>query len=245
MAGCVAQDQRHDGTRVSAVGYRDGSVVSKLDEDDRWSHFAGESRFSWRSGIKGDCAEVMEFAEVDGRLLNGLGESPEIELEYLRAHSEHLARRGSNIYRGKPRFSIFGSGNYSFAPWKVGISRLYKRLRFRLIPPEKGRPVMLDDTGYFLPCDSEREALQVLAVLNSNEVGEFYGSLIHWDSERPITVEVLSRLSLEKAASCLGLPLEDGEDERKERQGRLFAERAAESGQNSRQPGTWTGSPIG
>ena len=52
---------------------------------------------------------------------------------YLEAHGAALDRRGSSIYRGRPRFSIFGVGEYTFAPWKVAISGFYKRLAFKVV----------------------------------------------------------------------------------------------------------------
>lgn len=49
---------------------------------------------------------------------------------YLNAHSDVLDRRKSSIYRGRPRFSVFGIGRYSFAPWKVAVSGLHKAAAF-------------------------------------------------------------------------------------------------------------------
>src|SRR5207245_2399693 len=47
---------------------------------------------------------------------------------YLNAHADLLNKRGSAIYRNRPRFSIFGVGEYTFAPWKVAISGFYKKM---------------------------------------------------------------------------------------------------------------------
>ena len=54
---------------------------------------------------------------------------------YLSANGGRLDGRGSVIYRGKPRFSIFGVGTYTFAPWKVAISGFYKAMRFVKVGP--------------------------------------------------------------------------------------------------------------
>jgi hypothetical protein len=75
--------------------------------------------------------------------------------QYLLANGAVLAKRGSSIYRNRPRFSIFGVGEYSFSPWKVAISGLYKKLEFVEVPPFRDRPVVLDDTCYFFPCQSK------------------------------------------------------------------------------------------
>lgn len=113
---------------------------------------------------------------------------------YLQKHAERLADRKSSIYRGRPPFSIFGIGEYSFAKWKVAISALHKQLAFRVIGPQDGRPVMLDDTTYFLSFRTKKEAVATAARLNSPEVQEFYQAWIFWDAKRPITSEILQRL---------------------------------------------------
>lgn len=119
---------------------------------------------------------------------------------YLTTHAEHLDKRGSSIYRKRPRFSVFGVGDYSFAPWKVAISGFYKKLRFRVIGPHEGKPIVLDDTSYFLPCESEEEARSVERQLLSEEVQEFFRALVFWDSKRPITAEMLNQLRLDEVA---------------------------------------------
>lgn len=113
---------------------------------------------------------------------------------YLQKHAHRLADRKSSIYRGRPPFSIFGIGEYSFAKWKVAISALHKQLSFRVIRPQDGRPVMLDDTTYFLSFRTKKEAIAAAARLNSPEVQEFYRAWIFWDAKRPITSEILQRL---------------------------------------------------
>ena len=65
--------------------------------------------------------------------------------DYLQSHAGLLDRRASVIYRNRPRFSVFGVGPYSFAPWKVAISGFCKRLDFRCIGPVADKPVLLDD----------------------------------------------------------------------------------------------------
>lgn len=123
--------------------------------------------------------------------------------EYLSEHGALLDRRGSSIYRNRARFSIFGVGNYSFAPWKVAISGLYKKLAFNAIGPVGGKPVMLDDTCYFYACASEEECVRVLRLLESDEARGFLESLIFWDAKRPITAGVLNRLDVERLGSLV------------------------------------------
>jgi len=114
-----------------------------------------------------------------------------------------LDRRGSSIYKGRPPFSIFGIGPYSFAPWKVAISGFYKRLNFQQVGPLQGRPVVFDDTCYFLACSSEEESRRVVELLNSNVARDFYRAFVFWDAKRPITAELLQRLSLPGLARAL------------------------------------------
>lgn len=124
--------------------------------------------------------------------------------DYLKRHAPLLNKRGSIIYKNKPAFSIFGVGPYSFAPWKVAISGFYKKLHFVKIGPANGKPVVFDDTIYFLPCWSEEEATFVEGLLRSDAAQAFFDSMIHWDEKRPITVEILKRLSVRKVAALLG-----------------------------------------
>lgn len=120
--------------------------------------------------------------------------------KYLLSYGDLLDSRRSSIYHNRPRFSMFGIGPYTFAPWKVAISGLYKKLRFVVVGPTDGRPTVLDDTAYFLACDSEDEATLLCELLNSDNARDFLSSLVFWDSKRPITISVLSRLDLLKVA---------------------------------------------
>jgi hypothetical protein len=123
---------------------------------------------------------------------------------YLKRHAALLHKRGSVIYKNKPAFSVFGVGPYTFAPWKIAISGFYKKLYFARVGPVNGRPVVFDDTIYFLPCWSEEEACFIEALLRSEPAQSFLHSMIHWDEKRPITVEILKRLSIRKLAAMLG-----------------------------------------
>src|SRR6266498_893542 len=123
---------------------------------------------------------------------------------YLTRHAGALDDRKSSIYENRPRFSVFGIGPYSFAPWKIAISGLYKNISFVLVPPCHGRPVMVDDTCYFIPCRSQEEAELLFQLLTSAAAKEFLNSLVFPDSKRPITADVLRRLSFVELARELG-----------------------------------------
>jgi hypothetical protein len=111
---------------------------------------------------------------------------------YLETHSSALDGRGSTIYKKNPRFSIFGIGDYAFRPWKIAICGMYKKLNFRLIGPIDGKPVMFDDTVYFVSFDTEAEAIKVIDSLNSPLGISFLSCLIFWDEKRPIKTSILN-----------------------------------------------------
>ena len=252
--GSVAEAQVYDGladeTPANVVGFRDGFLLADVPAYERWKRLRGSSPYRWRSGIKHDCAKVMELVREGGCFRNGLHELPELEENfvypmlkcsdiargrtaephrwmlvtqrrmgentagiearaprtwaYLAAHAGLLNRRASSIYRNRPPFSVFGVGDYSFAPWKVAISGLHKRLDFRVVGPHAGKPVVFDDTCCFIPCQSEDEAAYLAGLLNSPTAQEFFSSLIFWDAKRPITIDILRQLDLAALAREVG-----------------------------------------
>ncbi len=126
---------------------------------------------------------------------------------YLEKYAKHLDNRSSSVYRNRPRFSMFGAGPYAFSPWKVAISGFYKNLQFRAVGPVANRPVVFDDTCYFLPCRSKNEARELLELLNSQAARGFFDSVIFWDAKRPITADVLGILNLGVLSMELGVSL--------------------------------------
>jgi hypothetical protein len=115
---------------------------------------------------------------------------------YLKSHESRFNKRMSSIYRGRPPFAIFGIGPYSFAPFKVAISGLHKTPTFRVLGPVEGRPVMLDDTCYFLPCSTAEEAAILGAVCNDAITLALIASISFREAKRPITKALLQRLDL-------------------------------------------------
>jgi methylase of polypeptide subunit release factors len=230
---------------------REGMLVSSAPDYDSLRSFRGvDASYIWRSGVKHDCAPVVELTITQSGLLNGLGELVEIEpdliypfykssdvagdvlqtprkmvivpqtsvgvetesiasrfpktWDYLTRHEEYFGKRKSSIYKGKPRFSYFGIGDYSFAPWKVAISGLYKKLQFTVLSPIGGVSPLVDDTVYFLPCSTREEADFLLDLLNSSDAKKFLSSMVFWDDKRPITAQLLRALNLRVLANSLG-----------------------------------------
>jgi hypothetical protein len=122
---------------------------------------------------------------------------------YLLRHADRLDRRASSVYRNQPRFSIFGVGPYTFCKWKVMVSGFYKSWRFVAVGPVENRPVLCDDTCYFLPCRSAVEARQRAALLNSERGREFFSAFVFNQSKRPLTADILSLLNLDALAAEL------------------------------------------
>jgi len=127
--------------------------------------------------------------------------------DYLNMHKKTFDARKSSIYKNAPAFTYFGLGEYSFAAFKVAVAGLYKEPRFRVLTPLDNKPVMLDDTCYFLPFDSLEEANLVASILNSALVKDFLKATVFLDSKRPITKKLLQRIDLHAVASRLNLSL--------------------------------------
>nr|MDO8117991.1 hypothetical protein [Candidatus Sigynarchaeota archaeon] len=117
---------------------------------------------------------------------------------YLQQHVDAFQRRKSSIYRDKPQFSIFGIGEYSFFPYKIGVASMYKDILFSYIPPFGNKPVLLDDTSYFLSFNNENVALIIWVLLNSALVRDFLKSIVFLDSKRPYTKDNLMRLNVSR-----------------------------------------------
>lgn len=231
--------------RIATFGLAGRELVADIDEYLRLRDIDGISYYTWRSGVKHDAAEVMEFKRENGHFINGRHEECKLETTYLfpllkssdiangrttpnryvlvtqrkpsddtdtirktapktwaylTAHASDLDQRGSIIYQKRPRFSVFGVGDYTFAPWKVAVSGLYKNCRFEVVGQRHGKPIVLDDTCYFIPCSSEEEATFLCELLNSDVCQRFLRSLVFFDAKRPITIDVLNRIDLKKVA---------------------------------------------
>ena len=118
--------------------------------------------------------------------------------EYLYKNIDSFRNRKSKIYKNKYDFSIFGIGEYSFKPYKVAISGLYKTYHFCLVKPQDGKPVMLDDTCYFIGFDNLEQAEIIWKILNTTLVSDFLKSITFKDAKRMITKDILMRIDFQK-----------------------------------------------
>jgi len=122
---------------------------------------------------------------------------------YLEENSGLLDGRKSSIYKNSPRFSIFGVGDYAFKPFKVAISGFNKKSVFALVYNKQGKPIMLDDTCYYLGFDDFKISLIAMLILNSKIVQEFIKSIAFLDSKRPYTKEILMRIDFLKVVKVV------------------------------------------
>jgi methylase of polypeptide subunit release factors len=118
--------------------------------------------------------------------------------KYLNLHRNHFDNRASSIYKTKPPFSIFGIGSYSFSLWKIAISGFHKKIQFQFIGPIENKPVVFDDTCYFLPATCMEEALIWFTMFTHPKVIKFFNSLIYWKAKRPITKQILQQVNLQQ-----------------------------------------------
>lgn len=154
--------------------------------------------------VKETRLEVIVTQKKVGQSTDYIQSDAPMTWQYLEKHATALDGRRSSIYRNKPRFSVFGVGDYTFTDWKVAISGFYKRLEFQIVGPINGKPVVFDDTAYFLSAKTEAEATFLADLLNSEPCQAFLASMVFWSDKRPITVDLLKRVDLEKVALSLG-----------------------------------------
>lgn len=137
---------------------------------------------------------------------------------YLNSNKAQFDSRKSSIYKNKPDFSIFGIGDYSFAPYKITISGLYKNYFFNLVLPQNGKPIMLDDTCYLLGFHKLEYAAYTLILLNCDKVKEFLQAITFPDAKRTFTKDILMRIDILKLSMQFsGLKINDELDEMNER----------------------------
>jgi methylase of polypeptide subunit release factors len=233
------------------LSYTGKYLIADMNAFRRREELLGNSIYKWRSGIKHDCAKVMELTKQEDEYRNGFGEQVDIESTYLypmlkgsqlanglnenpdlwmlvtqhhpgedtrlirndapktwaylTKYRELLDQRSSSIYKNRPSFCIFGVGDYSFSAWKVAISGFYKNLNFKLVSPRESKPVVFDDTCYFIGCRSKEEAELLYRTYSSDIAKDFYSAFIFWDEKRPITISILQRLDVVKLSKQLVL----------------------------------------
>lgn len=243
----------YTGTNFREYGWVNDSFVSDIVLYNNYAKYDNVSQYVWRSGIKHDCASVLELTPSDEKFINGYGEVVHVENDliypllkssdincyqensfrkfiivpqrkagddtitmkythplaysYLLGYETIFSSRKSSIYKGKNKFGVFGIGEYSFKPYKVVVSALYKSINFVLVSPHEGKPIMLDDTCYQLGFDTFEEAKCIYDALQSDEIQSLLKSLIFKDAKRVVTKGLLMRLDLSQICKERGIIL--------------------------------------
>lgn len=123
--------------------------------------------------------------------------------QYLMDHAEYLDNRKSSIYKNRPKFCMFGIGDYTFKKYKVIISGLYKQTSFSLVSEIDGKTAVCDDTCYMLGFDDYNVAWLTLRLLNSQQIQDFINSICFYDAKRAINKDLLMRINLLPAIKLL------------------------------------------
>lgn len=191
---------KHDCGKVMELEYKDGSYFNKYKEvvdieEDLIFPLVKSSLF--KSPIITEYKKYVIVTQQKAKQDTDYIEQKYPNLwTYLTKHIDDFNKRKSIIYKKSGPFSMFGIGEYSFAPYKVGVSGFYKKPLFSLLVSDK--PVMTDDTSYFLSFDNYNDAYTMMLLLNSKAVQDYLTSIAFLDSKRPYTVKLLSRLDLVK-----------------------------------------------
>jgi hypothetical protein len=212
---------KHDCSEVMELREQDGFLINGLGEK-----VEIESTFVYPLLKGSDVANnriqstnrfVIVTQKLVGEPTNTIKHIAPKTWKYLEKHAGLLDNRKSRIYHDNPRFSIFGVGSYTFSPYKIAICGLYKTLDFRLVGELNDKPAVFDDTVYFLSFDLEEQARKILYILLSQNVQDFFSSMIFWDDKRPIKTNILNRLNLQTVKTVQALRL----FERRQRQQRI------------------------
>lgn len=124
--------------------------------------------------------------------------------KYLLQHKEYFDNRRSSIYKNNSRFCLFGIGDYSFKPYKVVISGLYKHIIFAFVDIVGNKPVMADDTCYIIGFDNKEDARFVAKLFNDEKTKKFIRSVSFEDAKRIVNKELLMRIDVGEVAKCSG-----------------------------------------
>lgn len=199
---------KHDASKVMEFNVNQGKLVNGLGENveipyDYLYPLYKSSHIS-RSRLESPSNYVLLTQKKIGDDTNCIKVISPETWNYLLMYAHILDKRKSSIYKNSPRFSVFGVGEYTFLPWKVVISGLYKNLQFSKIGSFNNKPIVVDDTCYLLGFEQEEQADFVLKLLSSELSIKFLDSIVFLDNKRPVTVSLLNRINFRQIARHLG-----------------------------------------
>jgi len=117
--------------------------------------------------------------------------------QYFMNRRPAFAARKSSIYKGNA-FSFFGIGNYTFKPYKIAISGMYRQPKFTFWDANADPNSLFDDTVYYLSFESITKAESAFKALSSVASIAFINSLLFVHNKRPITKKLLETLDYER-----------------------------------------------
>ncbi|GHV84797.1 restriction endonuclease NspV [Spirochaetia bacterium] len=79
---CHVFDSIENKNKKNNLGFFQGKIIGDIDKFKSYNYL-GKSDYVWRNGIKHDCSKVMELTIEKGMLINGYGETVEIEDDLL------------------------------------------------------------------------------------------------------------------------------------------------------------------
>ncbi len=195
------QGMKHDASKIMELYKENNFYFNKLDEKFELENdliYGILKSSDLKGGIKNKTRKhtivtQKKIGQETGYIKNKYPKT----YNYLQSKLDIFNNRKSSIYKGKPAFSIFGIGDYSFKPYKIAISGLYKKLNFTLINPDKNnKPIMLDDTCYFIGFDDKIEAETIFEILKTEKTKKFLSSIIFNDAKRSVTKNLLMRIDI-------------------------------------------------
>ncbi|MDH6389663.1 hypothetical protein M2480_000628 [Parabacteroides sp. PFB2-12] len=196
------QGIKHDCTKIMELDKQNGHFLNKLNEEVELENGLVYG-FLKSSDLKNTIAQqsrkftIVTQTKIGQETAYIKRDYPKT-YDYLLSHKSFFDARKSSIYNNKPLFSIFGVGDYSFLPYKVAISGLYKTFHFTLVLPQENKPVMLDDTCYFIGFEKIEFAVYTLVLLNSSITIKLLESITFPDAKRTFTKDTLMRIDLFK-----------------------------------------------
>ena len=188
---------KHDCSRVMELTPKDGVYANKLGEkwgleEDLLYPLAKGSSLKDPVHQHTGLVTIVTQKRI-GQCTDFISRQHPLTHAYLEGHGDYFARRKSKVYQGKSPYAIFGVGDYTFFPFKVCIAGLYKKWNPCFVAPLDGKPVVPDDTCYFLSFESDVIAAIVFALLSSENVRRLMEAITFEDSMRRYSKDVLMR----------------------------------------------------
>lgn len=192
---------KHDCQQVVELKKINGQFFNKLDEVVNIEDYC-VFPYIKSSDVKGTCPTsvdkyilITQYSLSDSieQLCSNLPKT----YEYLMNHKLYFDKRKSSIYKGRSKFSMFGIGSYTFAPYKIVVSGLYKSPSFTLLLPIDNKCVIVDDTCYFLGFVQLEEAIYALKLLQMQETKSLLNAITFTDAKRVITKDLLMRINFD------------------------------------------------